>query len=483
MPYRLLWTWDSWLCDPFSADSYVCEYAKFIDFMAEWDYNGLIIWGFIDDRHGGETAAREVASYGNSKGVRIIPGIGAGGYGGFVVSGEHRFNLPTFLKHRPDLRAYSRYKPTEPNSEWLCLYQEDSLKWLRDGAAWLAEEFEIGGVNIETNEMDMIDVCDHATRATQAEPNRLKYAASFSDLAIATPVIYEAVKRFRPDAWITYATYQPMWWERLDDMRLLESIPAECIAQWNTEMAINTQVAPGTRNNISLIHSGGWSYHLASCPPIWAFTQYRCFNPNLVEARDFCLNQHAMGLQGIALGNVGSADMPDNEIAYIAYMAFSRNPELSVEDFSKRFIGDLYGAEAEPIVLKLILEQPAVHTRIAGIWRSWADLLRGHFPVHPLRAGKGELQLLNGQIHLAESARELAHESGRKRLDTILQVLREYRIIFELSQNSAVTRLLDKTLKQEGEFKQDIIKVAEIARDAGLPESIYGYGRWLKAEF
>ena len=59
MPYRILWTWDSWICDPFDAESYVSEYRRLIDFAAEWDYNAVIIWGFIDDRHGGEESVHE----------------------------------------------------------------------------------------------------------------------------------------------------------------------------------------------------------------------------------------------------------------------------------------------------------------------------------------------------------------------------------------------------------------------------------------
>ena len=184
MPYRILWTWDSWLCDPDSAESYVGEYRKLIDFMAEREYNGLIIWGFLDDRHGGIPAAKEVASYGARKGVRVMPGIGAGGYDGFYITPASPYNLRTFLKGHPELRAIPR-RGSSPSGEFLCLYQDGAIDWLREASAWLAENFEIGGVNIETNESDGIDNCPHAAEATGAEPNRLRYAASVSDLARA----------------------------------------------------------------------------------------------------------------------------------------------------------------------------------------------------------------------------------------------------------------------------------------------------------
>ncbi|MGB9587853.1 MAG: hypothetical protein ACPL7O_06685, partial [Armatimonadota bacterium] len=175
MTYRILWTWDSWLCDPFDPDSYVSEYKQLIDFMAEWGYNGLVIWGFIDDRHGGEDSAKRIAGYGADKEIRIMPGVGAGGYGGFVMTPGHPYNLRTFVEKHPHLAAVLRHNPQETTSEWLCLYQEESLEWLREGAAWLAQNFEIGGVNIETNEMGCIDVCPRTDAANKNEPNRLKY--------------------------------------------------------------------------------------------------------------------------------------------------------------------------------------------------------------------------------------------------------------------------------------------------------------------
>jgi len=187
MTYRIIWTWDSWICDASDADSFVTEYKRLIDFMAEWGYNGLIIWGFIDDRHGGEASAREVAEYGAKKGVRILSSVGAGGYGGFVQT-KHKYNLPCFLKEHPELRAIPRNAwEDEPSNGHLCLYQDKSIQWLREGSSWLAQNFDIGGVKIETNESGNIDKCRFASEATKAEINRLRYGCSFSDMVRVVP--------------------------------------------------------------------------------------------------------------------------------------------------------------------------------------------------------------------------------------------------------------------------------------------------------
>lgn len=477
MKYRILWTWDSWLCDPFSAQSYVSEYKKLIDWMAQWDYNGLIIWGFLDDRHGGEESAREIARYGKEKGIKILPGVGAGGYDGFFVHGEHPYHLPTFLRERPELMAHPRHKPDKPSDWWGCLYQEGMLEWLREGAKWLAKNFDIDGVNIETNEMWNIDVCEHAAKATEQEPNRLKYGASFSDLAIAVPIIHEEIKKQHPDAWITYATYEPMWWHRQEDGWLLKDMPEDSIAQWNCEMDTqNDGVPPPVKQNISLIHSGGWSYHLKSFPPIWAFTQYRCFLPAIEQARDFARNQRGMEMDGFVLGNAGSADMPDNEINYIAFNEFSRNPEMTIDEFSTEFITRLYGEKAEPLVKELMLKQPEVHKAAGAAWRSWAEFMNGNIRRELATASEEAIEALNGQMELALRAHQAASDDGKRRLDTVIHVLGEWWTICELSVDPRLEslRTQNKTLSEE-ELNGELQKFVEITVEAGLPEDIYGY--------
>ena len=479
MSYRILWTWDSWICDPDKAGSYVTEYRKLIDFMAAHEYNGLIIWGFLDDRHGGEKAAKEVATYAKAKGIRLLPGVGAGGYEGFVISRPHKYNLVTFLQEHPELRAVPR-RSDKPSDEFLCLYQDASLAWLRDGARWLAENFDIGGANIETNEADGIDNCPLAAAATEAEPNRLRYSASFSDLARAVPVIFQELRRKDPESWVLYATYQPPWWQRQEDAALLQPIPAEAIAQWNMELNVNAEAKPPVRHNVSLVHSGGWSYHLGAFPSRWGFTQYRCFWPDIQEIRQFSVNQRKMAVDGFAVGNVGSPEMPDNEIAYIAYIEFTREPGMTVERFSQRFIAPMYGPAAEPLVLKLMLAQPPVQRSVAGLWQGWARMMTLGWWDSLQVAKPEQIKALADQLALAKQAQAVASPEGQKRLATIIAVLDEYRIIAELSTRPELGDLKAGRSKLDRDQRKTLFeKLIPAARAAGLPDGIYGYSKLL----
>ena len=500
MQYRILWTWDAWICNPFSAESYISEYKNLIDFAAEWGYNGIIIWGFLDDRHGGAEAAREIARYGRLKGVRILPGVGAGGYHGFYVNGDNRFNLTNFLKLNSHLRAIAR-QSGEPSDWWLCLYQPESLEWLRDGARWLAENFEIGGVNIETNESGGIDTCGFSKEATADEPNRLKYANSYSDLSRAVPVIYDEIKKKQPDAWITYATYQPPWWERQEDGWLLKKLPKDAVAQWNIEMDLNgAGVASPVPENVALIHGGGWSYHLGAFPPVWAFTQYRCFRPSIEEAKVFAEHQRRNGADGFVIGNTGSPEMPDNELNYIAFYAFTANPDLTVAEFSRQYIADLYGREAEIYVRELMLISN--DSSLDRIWRSWVELIFFHSGLHAvmnydkffagrnpaprsrikvLAASGEQIDAVKMKIAIAEKAYSLANDFGKPRLRKIIDVLNEYRTIAELSANPAMETLRTRAAELDSaSFADEMQKLHSILNKSNFPLALYQVQSFLK---
>jgi hypothetical protein len=372
-----------------------------------------------------------------------------------------------------------RDAPDKPTDWWVCLYQQETLDWLRDGAAWLAEGFEIGGVNIETNESAAIDVCEFAREATEQEPNRLRYANSFTDLSIAVPIIYDEIRRTHPDAWVTYATYEPAWWRRQEDFWLLRDMPEDAVAQWNTELDVaDDPVTPPVKRNISLIHSGGWSYHLDAIPPIWSFTQYRCFCPLIAEARRFARNQHTIGTQGFDLGNVGSSVMPDNEINYIACNEFARTPDMTVDEFSGRFIARLYGEKAEPLVKQLMLDQTEIHRGMIGVWYPWTRLMMKGSREKLPAAGESDVDAFRRQIDLARRAYDAASEMGRSRLGTIIQVLDEYRIIAEVSRDSKLAWLVseNETMDDAGR-KEELEKLARMLSDAGLADATYHYSR------
>jgi len=159
LTYRLLWTWDhstnwnlgyegqlDWGCmnaylKP--AGAFVDDYKRLIDWASRNRFNGLVIWGFLRDAHGGVEAAQEICRFAQDRGVRILVGVGTSFYGGFYYKGEHPFNVDVWLRRHPEYAA--RDKAGNPTNR-LCPSEPANQDWLREGTHWLFETFDIGGV-------------------------------------------------------------------------------------------------------------------------------------------------------------------------------------------------------------------------------------------------------------------------------------------------------------------------------------------------
>ena len=72
---------------------------------------GVTIYGFLRDNHGGVEAAQELCRYATERGVRILPGVGINAYGGIYWEGDHKYNLTTWLRQHPELRAVLEKRP------------------------------------------------------------------------------------------------------------------------------------------------------------------------------------------------------------------------------------------------------------------------------------------------------------------------------------------------------------------------------------
>jgi hypothetical protein len=454
---RALWTWDTWLCeyDP-NGKSYLEEFKDLLDWMARHEYTDLILWGYIDGRHGGEASAKELARYAKSKGVRLSPGvstdIGAyGAYGGFALGiPGHPFN--------DEVQVQAMAATKRPGERNLCYARPENREWLHRGVEWLLDTFEVDGINVEVAEGGTGCGCAECKERlkTQGGPTG---GASFSDLELCIPIVADVFRQKRPEGLLSYAAYNPVWWKQKPEAtELLKRIPEGAVAQWNLEQELNQKAPSPVKHNLALIHEGGTSLHLRRRQPAaWAFTQYRGFNPRIEPIREFCVNLRKMSLDGFVVGNVGSPKCPDNELAYLAFIDFSRNPDLSMDDFYKRRIPELYGAAVADDVRKLFVNQAAVHAAALPFWRSY----NGSWTGDATAAAKG----LAEQIALAKSIAMKASADGKRRIDAILQVLVEYRIICDLAVSDvSATRS----------------KLAELYEKAGLPDEIYQYRKWAK---
>ena len=160
--YRLLWTWDhstNWaLGYPGQVDwgvnnaylkppqAFLDDYMRLIDFASRNRLNGLIIWGFFRDAHGGIEAAQQLCTYARQRGVRLLAGLGTSFYGGFYYQGDHPFSAVAWLQKHPD---YAARDPCGRRTDRLCPSEPANQAWLREGVHWLFETFDLGGVNLE----------------------------------------------------------------------------------------------------------------------------------------------------------------------------------------------------------------------------------------------------------------------------------------------------------------------------------------------
>lgn len=203
MAYRTFWTWDhstNWelsqigqqeigVFNPYQKPpgGFLADYRRMVDFCSRNRIGGIVIYGFLRDSHGGIEAAQELCRYGNERGVRIIPGIAIGAYGGVYWEGRHKYNLRTWLAANPQHAAKMSkdigfqiadlaFPLNFPHSDYTvtaCPSAPETIDWMEEAVSWLAETFEIGGVNIESGDYGVCD-CERCTarRDNDAEARR-----------------------------------------------------------------------------------------------------------------------------------------------------------------------------------------------------------------------------------------------------------------------------------------------------------------------
>jgi hypothetical protein len=248
LAYRTFWTWDhstNWelsqvgqqeigVFNPYGKppDGFLADYQRCIDFCSRNRIAAIVIYGFLRDSHGGIEAAQELCRYANERGVRILPGIAIGSYGGVYWEGDHRFNLATWLRANPQHAATLEkgvgfqiadlaFPLNFPRSDYTlsaCPSAPETMAWMEEGVAWLAETFDIGGINIEAGDYGVCG-CDrcNARRANEAEASRrvddLGDSWSHTDMADNFPRLYRTAKAVDPDLWL----YSEIQWDNVLD--------------------------------------------------------------------------------------------------------------------------------------------------------------------------------------------------------------------------------------------------------------------------
>lgn len=370
LPYRTFWNWDhstNWdieqigvqeigVTNPYAKpeDGFLRDFKRCVDWMSRHRLAALVIFGLFRRSHGGVVAAQELCTYATERGVRILPGVAIGAYGGVVWELDHPYNLATWLRKHPELAAkmerpvgfqiqdlgFPLYFPNGDYTVSGCPSKRANQEWMAEGIQWLAETLDIGGINIESGDYGVCgcDECNARRAAREDSARRKGYAESWShaDMADFYPRLFDAATSRRKDLWL----YSELQWDNMLDTEAhapLRELPKGGIYQhtlnrtyWNKvrrELTPEIVESLPTRTNVFRAQFAcQWNGDDRT-------ERYR-FN-----ARDFaelCWKAGETGIQGLTVWGEASPYIPTVEFSYLAFSRFGWDPSLSWD----RFVAD-----------------------------------------------------------------------------------------------------------------------------------------------
>lgn len=381
LPYRTFWTWDhstNWelsqvgvqeigVFNPYGKPpgGFLADYCRLVDFCSANRIAAIVIYGFLRDTHGGIEAAQELCRYANERGVRIIPGIAIGAYGGVYWEGNHRYNLATWLKENPQFAATMEkgvgfqladlsFPLNFPHSDYTvsaCPSAPETMDWMEEAVGWLAETFDIGGINIESGDYGVCG-CERcvARRKNDAEAARRvdDHGDSWShtDMAENFPRLYRAAKARKPDLWI----YAEMQWDNLLDPVAAEvqtALPPGGIYQHTTNRSFWSRLQNElTRDYVTALPT---QPNVLRC-------QFACqwngderterYGLNARVFADMARFVDKVGMEGLTVWGEPSAYHATAELSYIAFARFTWDPSLTWDAFLDEDLAPRLGGRA-----------------------------------------------------------------------------------------------------------------------------------------
>ena len=378
LAYRTFWTWDhstNWelsqvghqeigVFNPYGKppDGFLADYRRLVDYCSRERIAAVVIFGFLRDTHGGIEAAQELCRYATERGVRILPGVAIGSYGGVYWEGDHRYNLATWLRENPQHAATLEkgvgfqiadlaFPLNFPRSDYTlsaCPSAPETMAWMEEAVAWLTETFDIGGINIEAGDYGVCG-CDRcvARRANEAEAARRvdDHGDSWShtDMADNFPRLYRTATAIKPDLWM----YSEIQWDNLLDPVAHEAqrrLPRGGIYQHTTNRTYWGRIQRElTRDYVESLPT---QPNVLRC-------QFACQWNGDERTERYALNARVFadmarltsdsGMDGLTVWGEPSPYHATVELSYLAFARFSWDPDLTWDRFLAEDAGPLLG--------------------------------------------------------------------------------------------------------------------------------------------
>jgi hypothetical protein len=284
--------------------------------------------------------------------------VGINAYGGIYWEGNHPYNLTQWLTRHPELRAVLErpaafhlpelpelWFPETHYTDAACPSKPENARYHEEAIQWLAETFEIGGINFETGDYGVCSCADCRKRRSADE------TWSHRDMAMLYPRLFEAARRSGRDLWLVCEAY----WDNILDLNKLASLadlPEDAIYQFCINRSYWPKVkASLTREHVSRLPRprNVLRTHMGTQ---WNHERYELVAQRFAEMMQLLCRA---GMQGATIFPEVSAFSTANEINYLAFARFGYQADLTWERFVADDLGRLLGgAEAAERYLALL---------------------------------------------------------------------------------------------------------------------------------
>ncbi|KQW06202.1 hypothetical protein ASC66_06640 [Leifsonia sp. Root4] len=381
LTYRTFWTWDhstNWelnqigqqeigVFNPYGKPpgGFLKDYKRMVDFCSQNQIAAIVIYGFFRDSHGGVEAAQELTRYAKARGVRVLPGVAIGAYGGVYWEGNNQYNLATWLTENPGFAAdmergvgfqlqdlaFPLNFPRSDYTRTACPSEPANIEWMADALAWLVETVDPGGINIEGGDYGVCGCPRCVTRRGEREAaSRRDNDAEFwshADMADNFPKLFNAASSAGDDLWL----YCELQWDNLLDPAAhapLESLPAGGIYQhtfnrgyWERAKSELTPehvaALPTAKNVIRSQFACQWNGDER--------TERYAFNAPVFA--ELSKKAAEVDMQGLTVWGEPSPFHVSAELSYLAFGRFGYDPSLTWEQFVATDVASRVGGAAE----------------------------------------------------------------------------------------------------------------------------------------